>query len=268
MSRGSGLSRARSGTKLPVMGEHSKAVEDAFTQQAAAFEDPRYNRLFTTDSDWLFERLPLSADDLVLDVAAGTGHVARRMAPRVRAAIAVDATEAMLEAGRVEAKRAALRNIVFMRADAAELPFLDGSFDIVVSRFAVHHFEDPRQQLAEMRRCLRMGGRLAIADLVCDPDPEIAAVQNRLEQLRDPSHTRMLSLEKLAELVGSTDVEFRDIERKLGPWLEQTQTAPEARAEIREALESELAGGPPTGFRPREVEGQLGFLHTAASIIA
>ena len=250
------------------MADHSEAIERAFSQQAEAFEDPTYNRLFTTESDWLFERLPLSADDLVLDVAAGTGHVARRMAARVRAAIAVDATEAMLEAGRIEAKRAALRNIVFMRADAAHLPFLYGSFDIVVSRFAIHHFERPAEQIAEMRRCLRMGGRLAIGDLIADPDPEVAALQNRLERLRDPSHTRMLSLEALAQLVGSTDVEFRDVERTLGPWLEQTATPPDARAEIREALEAELAGGPLTGFRPREVEGQLGFLHTAASIIA
>jgi ubiquinone/menaquinone biosynthesis C-methylase UbiE len=250
------------------MAEHSEAIERAFTQQAEAFEDPNYNRLFTTDSEWLFGRLPLTADDLVLDVAAGTGHVARRLAPQVRAVVAVDATEAMLEAGRIEAKRAALKNVVFMQADAAKLPFLDASFDIVVSRFAVHHFEDPRVQLAEMRRCLRMGGRLAVADLVCDPDPEVAEFQNHLERLRDPSHTRMLSLEKLADLVGSTDVEFRDVERKLGPWLEQTQTSPEARAEIREALEAELKGGRATGFRPREVEGQLGFLHTMASIIA
>lgn len=250
------------------MAEHSEAIERAFTQQAEAFEDPRYNRLFTTESEWLFDRLPLSPDDLVLEVAAGTGHVARRMAPKVRAVIAVDVTDAMLEAGRVEAKRAALRNLVFMRADAERLPFLDGSFDIIVSRFAVHHFETPAVEVAEMRRCLRMGGRLAIADLIADPDPEVAAVQNRLERLRDPSHTRMLSLEALADLVGTTDVEFRDIERTLGPWLDQTQTSPEAREEIREALEAELAGGPPTGFRPREVDGQLGFLHTAASIIA
>jgi ubiquinone/menaquinone biosynthesis C-methylase UbiE len=250
------------------MAEHSEAIERAFTQQAEAFEDPEYNRLFTTDSEWLFDRLPLTDDDLVLDVAAGTGHVARRMAPKVRAVVAIDATEAMLEAGRIEAKRAALKNVVFMQADAVKLPFLDASFDIVVSRFAVHHFEDPRVQLAEMRRCLRMGGRLAIADLVCDPDPEVAEFQNHLERLRDPSHTRMLSLEKLADLTGSTDVEFRDVERTLGPWLEQTQTPPDARAEIREALEAELAGGPATGFRPREIDGQLRFLHTAASIIA
>src|SRR3954447_15796268 len=213
----SGIARGR-GYAQPVA-EHSEAIQRAFTQQAPAFEDPEVNQLFTVDSDWLFERLELAADDLVLDVAAGTGHVARRFAPQVRAVVAVDATAAMLERGWIEAKRAALRNIVFTRADATELPFVDGSFDVVVSRFALHHFEDPAVPIAEMRRVLRPGGRLALADLISDPDPAIADTQNRLERLRDPSHTRMLPLDELAALVGANDVEFRDVERSLEPWL-------------------------------------------------
>jgi ubiquinone/menaquinone biosynthesis C-methylase UbiE len=248
--------------------DHSEAVERAFTQQAPAFEDPEFNQLFTVDSDWLFERLELAADDLVLDVAAGTGHVARRFAPQVRAVVAVDATAAMLERGWIEAKRAALRNIVFTRADATELPFVDGSFDVVVSRFALHHFEDPAVPIAEMRRVLRPGGRLAVADMICDPDPAIAETQNHLERLRDPSHTRMLPLDELADLVGGTDVEFRDVERSLEPWLAQSQTGAEAAEEIRAALRADLAGGEPTGFRPRQVGGDPRFLHTMASVIA
>jgi ubiquinone/menaquinone biosynthesis C-methylase UbiE len=250
-----------------VADAHSKAVEKAFTHQAAAFEDPEFNRLFTTDSEWLFDRLELDRDDLVLDVAAGTGHVARAFAPRVRAVVAVDTVAAMLEKGRVEARRAGLRSLVFMQADAAALPFLDGSFDVVVSRFAVHHFEDPEVQMAEMRRCLRPGGRLAIADLVADPDPTVAEEQNRLERLRDPSHARMLSMEELARLVRGKDVEFRDVERTLEPWLMQTQTPDRAADQIRKALADELQGGDPTGFRPREVDGEPRFLHTMASII-
>jgi ubiquinone/menaquinone biosynthesis C-methylase UbiE len=248
--------------------DHSEAVERAFTQQAPAFEDPEFNQLFTVDSDWLFERLELSADDLVLDVAAGTGHVARGFAPQVRAVVAVDATAAMLEHGWIEAKRAALRNVVFMQADATALPFVDGSFDVVVSRFALHHFEDPAVPIAEMRRVLRPGGRLAVADLICDPEPAIAEIQNRLERLRDPSHTRMLPLDELAELVGGTDVEFRDIERSLEPWLSQSQTGAKEAEEIRVALRADLAGGAPTGFRPRDVGGDPRFLHTMASVIA
>jgi ubiquinone/menaquinone biosynthesis C-methylase UbiE len=248
--------------------EHSKAVRRAFTAQAPAFEDPEFNQLFTVDSDWLFARLELQPDDIVLDVAAGTGHVARGFAPQVRAVVAVDSTPAMLEAGWIEAKRAALRNVVFMQADAAKLPFMDGSFDVVVSRFAVHHFEEPAVQVAEMRRVLRPGGRLAVADLICDPDPEIAQTQNRLERLRDPSHTRMLPLDELADLVGGTDVEFRDAERSLEPWLAQTHTNKKAAAAIRAALKAELEGGDATGFRPREVDGDARFLHTMASVIA
>jgi ubiquinone/menaquinone biosynthesis C-methylase UbiE len=248
--------------------DHSDAVERAFTQQAPAFEDPEFNQLFTVDSDWLFERLDLLSDDVVLDVGAGTGHVARAFAPRVRAAVAADATPAMLERGWIEAKRAALRNVVFMQADAAALPFVDGSFDVVVSRFALHHFEDPAVQIAEMRRVLRPGGRLAVADLICDPDPAIAETQNRLERLRDPSHTRMLPLDELAEMVGGTDVEFRDVERSLEPWLAQSRTTRKAAKTIRTALAADLEGGKPTGFRPREVDGDPRFLHTMASVIA
>jgi SAM-dependent methyltransferase len=240
----------------------SKERERSFTRQAAAFEDPRLNRLFTTDSEWLFERLPLSPGDLVLDVAAGTGHVARRLAPKVRTVVALDATRAMLEQGRAQAPP----NVLFTQGDAAALPFLDGSFDVVVTRFAVHHFEDPAVQLAEMRRVLRPGGRLAVADLIAHP--EAAETQNRLETLRGPSHTRMLELEELTELVRADDVEVRDVVRPLEPWLVQTEPALAAAEAIRAALNAELAGGPPTGFRPSEREGELHFVHTMASLIA
>jgi ubiquinone/menaquinone biosynthesis C-methylase UbiE len=239
---------------------HSEAVAKAFTQQAAAFEDPRLNRFLTTDSEWLFERLPLAADDLVLDVAAGTGHVARRLAPAVRAVVAIDATVAMLEQGRAQAPP----NVIFVQGDATDLPFLDASFDVVVSRLALHHLERPQPAVAEMRRCLRPGGRLAIADLVAD-HPE----QDRLERLRDPSHTRMLTVDELAALVGTDDVEVRGVVRPLEPWLAQTETPAAAAEEIRAALAAELDGGSATGFRPsRGEDGALHFVHTMASLIA
>jgi len=251
---------------------HRQRIERAFTDQASAFEDRRFNRVFTADATWVFERLPRGRDDLALDVAAGTGHAARQLAADVRAVVAVDATDAMLRRGREAALADGCRNVVFLRGDAADLPFPDGSFDLAVCRFAVHHFERPEAPLAEMGRCVRAGGRLAVADLVADADPAIAAVQNELERQRDPSHVRMLGADELRDLVSAVgwadvSVECRALTRPLAPWLEQAHTDPEVADRIRARLEEEIGGGPLTGFAPRRVDGEIWFAQTFASCI-
>lgn len=248
-------------------------IERAFSTQAAAFEDPRVNRPLVDDLEWLFERLAIGPDDLVLDVATGTGHAARLLARRARAVVGVDATAAMLQAGRASAERAGQCNLVFVRGDATALPFLDGSFDAVVSRFAAHHFEDPRALVAEMTRCLRPGGGLVLADMVAADDTALAAEQDRLERLRDPSHVRMLTAREIADLLherGLTvgHIERRQRERPLQPWLDQARTPPDAADEVRERLRDELAGGPPSGFAPRQREGELHFTQTFAAVTA
>ncbi len=267
--------RAASGheTGAPVSGDHAKRIEHAFTRQAEAFEDARFNRPFAAGMEWIFEPLRLTPDDVLLDVASGTGQAARFLAPSVRSVIALDATEAMLFRGRAEARRSGLRNVVFQRGDAAQLPFLDGAFDVVVCRFAAHHFEDPAVQVTEMTRCLRPGGRLALADLVADPDPKIASEQNRLERLRDPSHARLLSQEELVALVVDAGLEVeavvaREREWPLEPWLAQTGASVAVATDIRARLSFELAGGPATGLRPREADGELHFKQTFVSVLA
>jgi ubiquinone/menaquinone biosynthesis C-methylase UbiE len=254
--------------------EHSQQIERAFTTQAEAFEDASRNRVFTSDARWVFERLPLSGQDVVLDVAAGTGHAARQLAATARAVVALDATEAMLARGQAQARAEGRDNVVFMRGDAAALPFLDGSFDVVVSRFAAHHFERPEAVVAEMVRCTRSGGHVALVDLIADEDLAVAEEQNRLERLRDPSHTRMLAAIETHALLTEAgleeiDLATRPLERPLEPWLEQAQSGEAACHEIRAALRAELDGGPVTGFAPRVADdGELWFVQTFGSAIA
>lgn len=254
---------------------HAAEVERAFTTQAAAFEDGARNQVFTSDARWVFDRLPLTGADLVLDVAAGTGHAARQLAATARAVVALDATAAMLARGQAAAAHEGLANIMFMRGDAAALPFLDESFDVVVSRFAAHHFAAPGRVVAEMARCTRPGGHVALVDLAAAPDPSVAAQQNRLERLRDPSHTRMLSATELEALLTDAGLEVADVttralERPLRPWLEQTETPAETAAEIERALHAELELGESatTGFAPRIAHGELWFTQTFAACVA
>ncbi len=254
--------------------DHAAQIEQAFTSQAEAFEDSSRNQVFTSDARWVFERLPLTAGDVVLDVAAGTGHAARQLAATARTVVALDATEAMLARGQAQAAAEGCDNVLFMRGDATALPFLKASFDVVVSRFAAHHFEHPEAVVSEMVRCTRSGGHVALVDLVADENPEVAAEQNRLERLRDPSHTRMLAAIEIQALMTeagleSVDVATRPLERPLAPWLEQAQTGEEVRDGIRAALRADMTGEAVTGFEPRTGDdGELWFVQTFASAIA
>jgi ubiquinone/menaquinone biosynthesis C-methylase UbiE len=256
-----------------VSAEHASHVQRAFTRQAPAFEDARYSSVYTAQSGWMFAPLELRDEDVALDVAAGTGHAARVLAPRVRCAVALDATAAMLAEGKAAADRDGLHNVVFLRGDACELPFPDASFDVVVSRYAIHHFERPEVPVAEMVRCLRGGGRVVLADAVVDADPAAAAAQNHVERLRDPSHVRMLALDELAGLLVAAGLEVvsaevREVEGALAPWLDRADALADVRAAIGAELAAELAGGPATGMQPREVDGGMRFLHRIASVVA
>jgi Methyltransferase domain len=137
----------------------------------------------------------------------------------------------------------------------------------VVSRFALHHFEDPRGPIQEMMRVCRRGGQVAIIDLVSADDPTVAATHNRLERLRDPSHTRALAPSELQQLVreaGLTIVRSapREAEVHLERWLELTRATPAARQAILEALTQDLQGRKGTGMRPFLCDRELMFVHT------
>lgn len=103
----------------------------------------------------------IQAGQRVLDVACGTGVLARAVARRVgnSGSIAgLDLNPEMLAVGRRIAPR-----IEWTEGDAASLPFPDKSFDAVVSQFGMMFFPDRVQAIAEMKRVLKKGGRLAVA---------------------------------------------------------------------------------------------------------
>ena len=102
-------------------------------------------------------------DDVVLDLAAGTGDLALRMARGGEGAlrIAGDLTLAMMRQGRTRADADAVR---WLACDAMRLPLADASVDRVVVGYGLRNFPELEGALAEIRRVLRPGGRFVSLD--------------------------------------------------------------------------------------------------------
>ena len=180
---------------------HQGLILDQFTRQAALFSTAAP----ITNADALrmiVEAARPGPDDTVLDVACGGGIVVCAFAPHVRRATGIDVTPAMLEQAQRLAAEKGLANVEWRQGDVKALPFEDGSFTIVVTRFSVHHFADPAGVLREMTRVCAPGGRLVVVDMYASEDPAKAAEFNRLERLRDPSHMRSLTLTELKGVFG------------------------------------------------------------------
>ncbi len=143
---------------------------------------------------------PLPAERL-LDIATGGGHVARVFAPLVAEVIASDLTPEILVHAERSFAELGLTNVTVAVADAEQLPFDDGSFDLVTCRIAPHHFPEPGRFVIEAVRVLRPGGRFVQVDSTV-PDGEGGAFFNRFELARDPSHMRSLTVDEWLALIG------------------------------------------------------------------
>jgi ubiquinone/menaquinone biosynthesis C-methylase UbiE len=178
---------------------HRELILDQFTRQATVFSTAPA----ITDEDALrmiVEAARPASDDRLLDVACGPGLVVCAFAPHVRAATGIDVTPAMLERARRLAADKGLANVAWRQGDVYALPYVDSSFTIVTTRFSCHHFLDPAAVLREMVRVCAPGGRIIVVDDYASEDPAKAAAFNRLEKLRDPSHSRCLTLTELRGL--------------------------------------------------------------------
>jgi SAM-dependent methyltransferase len=125
---------------------------------AEAYERYLVPAFFGPFADRLIELATPRPTDRTLDVACGTGAVARRIAPLVGSVTGLDLNEGMLAVA-----RAAEPAVDWLAGDACALPIPDASFDLVLCQQGVQFFPDRTAGLREMRRVLAPGGRLAIS---------------------------------------------------------------------------------------------------------
>ena len=170
--------------------EHQAAILDQFTRQAVPFsiQQAHSQEAFL---NLLLEMSGVGPEDNVLDVACGPGLVACAFAARAQHVTGIDLTPAMIARAQEIQREQGLTNLTWQIGNVLPLPFPDGAFSLVVTRYTFHHFLDPQAVLAEMVRVCRPGGTVLVADVTMAPEKrDFFDVE---EKLRDPSHTRTLT---------------------------------------------------------------------------
>jgi ubiquinone/menaquinone biosynthesis C-methylase UbiE len=175
--------------------QQKNLVREQFTRTAQVFGDYAVvSRV--AEAERLAGMVKAGPDDRAVDLACGPGTLALRFARHVRWICGLDLTPAILERARRSAAAEGFDNLRFAIGDAQALPFADGSLDIAVTSYSFHHFPDPVRTVSEMARVVRRGGRVGILDIFLPDDPQVSALNNRIETLRDASHTRTLAREE------------------------------------------------------------------------
>ncbi|MGH7949226.1 MAG: class I SAM-dependent methyltransferase [Candidatus Binataceae bacterium] len=249
---------------------HKKLVRAEFTRQAEEYAAAPGIR----DTDHIAKLIAQVAprpDARVLEVASGPGHVALAFAKVCREVVGLDLTAAPVAIAERLKRERGITNARFELGDAEKLPFRDAEFDVVICRFAVHHFARPKTVVGEMVRVCKPDGTVAMEDMIASEHPARAAYHNRFERLRDTSHTRTLPLSELARVMASAGLEIvrfssDGLKNPVEHWLANAHAEPDRAAKARAMIERDLREDL-SGTHPVRVDGQLYFTHRIAIVV-
>jgi SAM-dependent methyltransferase len=129
-----------------------------------AVNDARFDANMAKYERHLLAAAAISAGESVLDVGCGTGPTTRDAAHLAvdGRIVGIDLSPAMIARAWQRTRDQGLRNVDFILGDAQICPFEAGSFDVAVSRMGTLFFGDPAMAFDNIRRALRLGGRLAV----------------------------------------------------------------------------------------------------------
>ncbi len=234
---------------------HRETVQKQFTKTADAFSKYAVRDTPEVVAEKVEFAKPQPAD-LALDVACGPGAYALALAPRVRFVRGIDVTEEMIRQARAFQAEKQIVNAAFDCGEAEALPYPDAAFDLVSCQMSLHHLPKPELALGEMARVTKPEGRILVIDAL---SPEMDAkhvLHNRIEALRDPSHTESLRLTTFLKMFEECGLEIlrqalKRRQRSFNHWMLRAGLEPkhkryqEARTLLEDSIPGDRAGYSP-----------------------
>jgi ubiquinone/menaquinone biosynthesis C-methylase UbiE len=168
--------------------EHKTRFHDP--EHAAEFDQRGLSGVRASLTDKLIEMLVLKGGELVLDLATGTGRVARPLSQQLKDGkiVGVDQALAMLNVGHQH--KDPISHYVQSAGEADKLPFKTNTFDRGFVSFSLHHFGNPSGVVAEMLRVLKNGGRFVVVDPIIEEakDAVDVALEAKINQVFRRTH--------------------------------------------------------------------------------
>jgi ubiquinone/menaquinone biosynthesis C-methylase UbiE len=246
--------------------KHKETIQKQFTKTAEAFS----TFAMRDTPEVLQEKVDFAkpqATEHALDIACGPGAFVLAVAPRVRFSWGADLTPEMLRRARAYQAEKQIANAAFVRGEAEQLPFPDGTFDLVSCQCTFHHLQKPQAVLHEMIRVTKPEGRLVVIDPLAPESEAKFEIYNRIEILRDPSHTLTLRLTEFLRMIDEEGLEIlrqalRRRPRSFNNWMLRGGHAPGTKkyVEARKLMEASMAGDR-SGFSAQPQGDDIQIVH-------
>lgn len=168
----------------------------------------------------LIEAMQLAGDEVLLDIATGTGRFARPVARHLPKGtiLGIDESLAMFRVAQENTTREPIPSYARIAATAELIPLADGTVDKAWVAFSLHHFSSPPKMAREAARVLRARGGLFILDPVVLPsddatDKALSELINEVFRRSHGNRFRFYSIDEIGDLLTHAGLEVRSAER-------------------------------------------------------
>lgn len=193
-------------------------IKESINKTKHGFEESFSNGAFynkqtqdTEHLDRIIDFLPIKDGMKIMDLGTGSGFLAFAVAkkyPRVQI-IGLDIVEKALDRNREKAERENLDNLQFVNYDGILFPFEESSFDMVISRYALHHFPVIEDSMKEISRVLKKQGVLFLSDPAPNEEDNEKFIDEYM-RLKKDGHIKFRSKKEWEEICAAENLELAD----------------------------------------------------------